>query len=403
MESLLYRYRNITVLLVVLCAQLVLLAWQVKNDKDVPLLRVWAVTAVTPVASAIEEVRHGTSGFFSNLFDRSNNGDQSRNLRAEMDRLRLQNQLLQNELESAQRVGAMAGFQARTPSKLKGARVIGGMGSRSILLDQGTTAGIRKGMAVVTPDGIVGRVIGEYPVTSQVISVTDPSFAAGVVSQKNHVHGVVKGQGTNLLKVDYIPTGIKVEVGEVFYTSGEDRVFPKGMVVGKVSSVAEGATFQEVFLLPSGVSTAPEEVFVVIDPVHQEIPEAAASDTPVFLAPNVPPDSSEHSEADPHAGTQADQLIDQYRKLGEAQKHQYGDINSPVPNFNLKVPGVNAPGLNSPGPAPAGATGSTGGTGTAVTAPPKPKPTVTKPAAGSTGTTSAPPPPIVTHPAVPQP
>ena len=159
MESLLYRYRNITVLLVVLCAQLVLLAWQVKNDKDVPLLRVWAVTAVTPVASAIEEVRHGTSGFFSNLFDRSNNGDQSRNLRAEMDRLRLQNQLLQNELESAQRVGAMAGFQARTPSKLKGARVIGGMGSRSILLDQGTTAGIRKGMAVVTPDGIVGRLI----------------------------------------------------------------------------------------------------------------------------------------------------------------------------------------------------------------------------------------------------
>ena len=81
METLLYRYRNITVLLVVLFAQLVLLAWQVKSDKDVPLVRVWAVTAITPVASAIEAVRNGTSGFFSNYFELRNAREQSRKLR----------------------------------------------------------------------------------------------------------------------------------------------------------------------------------------------------------------------------------------------------------------------------------------------------------------------------------
>jgi len=121
-------------------------------------------------------------------------------------------------------------------------------------------------------------------------------------------------------------------------------------------------------------------VLVIIDPVHQEIPEAPSSVAPVFLAPDVPPDSSQRSEIDPHAGTQADQLLDKYKKLGEAQKHEYGDINSPVPNFNLKTPGPTA---TAAPPAPKPTTGSTGAAGSATGAtatPPKPGPIVTKPA-----------------------
>jgi rod shape-determining protein MreC len=379
MESLLYRYRNITVLLVVLFAQLVLLAWQVKSDKDVPLVRVWAVTAITPVASSIEAVRNGTTGFFSNYFELKNAREQSRKLTEEVDRLRLENQLLNNELASARRAEAMAGFQARTLSKMIGARVIGttgGPGSKSILIDRGAASGVRRGMAVVTPDGIVGRVLAVYPVSSQVLAVTDPSFAAGVESQKNHVHGVVKGLGNESAKVDYIPTGQKVEVGEVFYTSGEDRIFPKGLAVGKVTAVSEGSNFQDVFLQPSGVESAPEEVLVILDPVHQEIPEAPAADSPVFLAPDVKPDGTQTTEVGPKTGTTADQMLEQYRKLGAAQNHQFGEggPGTPPPNFNIKVPGVNAP---------AGAAGTTGATGALKPAPPKPatpKPPAPKPA-----------------------
>src|SRR5450432_2681301 len=109
MESIFYRYRNITVLLIVIFAQIVLLAWQVKSDNDVPLVRVWAITAVTPVASAIESARNGTTGFFSNYFELKNAREQSRNLRTEVERLRLENQFLKNELTSAQRAEALAG------------------------------------------------------------------------------------------------------------------------------------------------------------------------------------------------------------------------------------------------------------------------------------------------------
>jgi len=373
MESLLYRYRNITVLLVVLFAQLVLLAWQVKSDKDVPLVRVWAVTAITPVASTIEAVRNGTTGFFSNYFELKNAREQSRKLTEEVDRLRLENQLLNNELASARRAEAMAGFQAHTLSKMIGARVIGttgGPGSKSILIDRGAASGVRRGMAVVTPDGIVGRVLAVYPVSSQVLAVTDPSFAAGVESQKNHVHGVVKGLGNESAKVDYIPTGQKVEVGEIFYTSGEDRIFPKGLAVGKVTAVSEGANFQDVFLQPSGVETAPEEVLVILDPVHQEIPEAPAADSPLFLAPDVQPDGTQTTVVGPKTGTTADQMLEQYRKLGAAQNHQFGEggPGTPPPNFNIKVPGVNAP------------EGATGALKPAAPKPAAPKPAPSQPA-----------------------
>jgi rod shape-determining protein MreC len=359
MESLLYRYRNITLLLVVLFAQLVLLAWQVKSDKDVPLVRVWAISAVAPVASSIEGIRNETTGFFSNYFELKNARAQSQKLRTEVDTLRLENQFLKNELESARRAEALAGFQSHSLSKMVGARVIGttsALGSKAVLIDRGSAAGVRKGMAVVTPDGIVGRVLAVYPFASQVLGVTDPGFAAGVESQKNHAHGVLKGVGNESARIDYVPTGQKIEVGEMVFTSGEDRIFPKGLPVGKVTSVKEGSNFQEIYVQPTGVESAPEEVLVIVDPVHQEIPEAPPSDTPVFLGPDVKPDSTTLAEPGAPARTTADQMLEQYKKIGAAQNHQFGEggPGTPPPNFNLKVPGVNAP---------AGSTGAVAGTG----------------------------------------
>lgn len=293
MESLLHRYRNISVLFVAIIAQIAAIAWQVRQDNDVSLLRIWAVSAVTPAATAIENLRSGTFGVVSDFFSSHGAVAENRTLRAERDRMRLENQLLKNELAAAQKTEALAGFEAHSPSKMIGATVIGtttGMGTRSVLIDRGSFSKIRKGMAVVTPDGIVGRVLEVYPSASQVLSVTDAGFAAGVESQKNHVHGVMKGLGNSSARIDYVPGGQKVEKGEVFFTSGEDRVFPRGMPAGKVISVEDGPTFQQIYVEPFGGEAVPEQVFVIMDPVHQDIPAAPAVDVPVFLAPDTPPD-----------------------------------------------------------------------------------------------------------------
>src|SRR5882724_5708201 len=255
MESLLNRYRNITVLLLVIMAQLVLLAVDSKTQ-GVPLIRVWAVTAVTPVARVLEGVRGGGNGFLHNYILLHDTNVENRRLKAEMDRLKMENIALKNDLNTADRAKALQMFQSRTPSKTLAATTIGtgaGANSRVVFVDRGSVAGVMRGMAVVTPDGIVGKVIAAYPVASEVMPITDPDFAAGVVSQKSGVRGTLKGQGTPQCRIDYVPFEDKIEPGELLFTSGDDRVFPRGFPVGVVKAVRAGQPFKEILVEPAGL------------------------------------------------------------------------------------------------------------------------------------------------------
>ena len=128
-------------------------------------------------------------------------------------------------------------------------------------------------MAVVTPDGIVGKVVDAYPTASLVMLITDPTFAAGVISQKNRVHGTLKGQGHAECLVDYVQNEEKVDVGEWFYTSGDDRIFPKGFPVGQVARGAKRQDVQgDLRHAQRDARTASEEVLIVLQGVHQEVP-----------------------------------------------------------------------------------------------------------------------------------
>src|SRR4051812_4813640 len=192
MEVLISRYRNLSVLLLVIFGQLVLLAYQVKSNQDVRLIRVWAVTAVTPFARVLEFVREHTIGAAERYVVLVNVRAENESLRSELGKLKIENHFLKTELETADRAQALMAFQARTPSRTLPARIIGtgtGMNARVVFVDRGSGDGVMRGMAVITPDGIVGRVVAAYPTASQVLLVTDPTFAAGVISDKNRVHG----------------------------------------------------------------------------------------------------------------------------------------------------------------------------------------------------------------------
>src|SRR5450432_1028827 len=176
MDSLLNRYRNVTVLVLVFMAQLVLLAYQVKSDNDVRLIRIWAVTAVMPLARALEAVRSGVVNFVGNYITLHDTRERNRTMSAELGRLKMENQFLRTELTTADRARALSVFQAHTQSRTLAALVIGagaGAGSKVVFVDRGSVSGVEKGMAVVTPDGIVGRVMGAYPTASQVLLITD--------------------------------------------------------------------------------------------------------------------------------------------------------------------------------------------------------------------------------------
>ena len=133
-----------------------------------------------------------------------------------------------------------------------------------IFVDRGSLAGVKAGMAVINADGLVGKVTAAYPTSSQVLLVTDPNFAAGVLSAKNRVEGTLKGLGRPLVPRRLPSERGEGRGGEWFYTSGEDRIFPRGLPVGQVKSVAEGQPFKEVVLKPSGLARGLEEVLIVL-------------------------------------------------------------------------------------------------------------------------------------------
>ena len=352
MDFFLSRYRNLTVLLIVIVAQLLLIAYQVKSNRDVALIRVWAVTAVTPVEQGLELVRRYTWGFVEDYFVLLGVRNQNEKLARENGQLKLENHYLKEELSTADRARALSVFQAHSPSKTVAARVIGngtGANSKVVFVDRGSTSGVENGMAVVTPDGIVGKVVDAYPTASLVMLITDPTFAAGVVSQKNRVRGTLKGLGQSKCLVDYVQNEERVDIGEWFYTSGDDRIFPRGFPVGQVASVRNGRTFKEIYVAPVGLSGGVEEVLIMIQGVHMDIPDGDIA-SPGYKIMPAPPEAS----ADPAqpAGqstvlaTDADRLREQYKQSGDAQHHVFGEgtPGSLPPDFT-KIPGIrgNAP------------------------------------------------------------
>jgi rod shape-determining protein MreC len=403
MDVLLHRFRNLSILIIVLLAQLVLLAYQVKGDGDARLIRVWAVTAVMPIAQALEWIRSHTIGVAEEYFVLVNVREENLRLKQELTRLKLENQFLAAELQTAERAEALRAFQARTPSRTLAARIIGtgtGTNARVVFVDRGAANGVLRGMPVITPDGIVGKVVAVYPTASQVQLITDPTFAAGVLSAKNRVHGTLKGLGQSKCLVDYVQNEEKVEQGEMFYTSGEDRIFPRGMPVGVASVVRPGKTFKEIYVVPSGFQRGLEEVLIVLQGVHQSIPDpnTPSLKTEVYVQPPPPADEGE-AVRDPLGAlsTDADRLKKRYQRIGEAQGHKFGEglPGSKPPDFNIDpdrvapagkaAVGGTAAGAGAPAAAPAtaplarpgtgaGPAGAAGAAGTAVVPKSRPSP-----------------------------
>ena len=88
------------------------------------------------------------------------------------------------------------------------------------------------------------------------------------------MRGTLKGLGQTKCLVDYAQNEEKVDEGEWFYTSGDDRIFPRGFPVGQVTSVHNGKTFKEIYLVPSGMQGGVEEVLIMMEGEHLQIPDS---------------------------------------------------------------------------------------------------------------------------------
>jgi len=268
-ENIINRHRNLTVLAVVLFAQILGLAVQVKRGTDrgtSRLIRLWAVSAITPIEKAVVYGSRWSSNTWHNYLYLRGVRAQNRQLRAEIERMRLDEVRLSEDAGQARRLQTLLGFREEFISQTMPAQVISTTGSefsRGIYIDKGTRDGIKPDMPVVTPDGVVGKVFRVYPTSSLVLQVNDPSSGAGVILEKTRLQGILKGSPTGQTFLANIMADEKIEPGERILTSGGDRVYPKGMAVGVVSRVSPAGTFLNVEVKPSAQLNRLEEVLVI--------------------------------------------------------------------------------------------------------------------------------------------
>ena len=278
------RHRSLVLRAGVILLQVVLLAVQIKRDSQGRLLRVWTVSAVSPFERAGAKGIGNIRGTWSHYFALQNTSRDNEQLRRENDALKLQVNQLQSKAAESDRLAALLNFrQAQRNVPMLAARVIGtgaDTGSQTVDLDRGERDGVRRNMGVITPDGVVGKVIESYRDTAQVQLLTDKYSGVGGMLAESRIQSPVGGTGEPLLSMKYIPTDETVNVGEHVVTSGMDRIFPRDLPVGIVTEIKTGRPFQQVRVRPAANLQRLEEVIVLLTlhPLEKKETQAPAAD-----------------------------------------------------------------------------------------------------------------------------
>lgn len=287
------RHKSLVLLAGVVLLQVLLLAVQIKRDSQGRLIRTWTVGAVSPFERAGSYIFGSFRDTWRNYFALRGTKKDNDDLRRENDALKLRIAQLEGKAAEADRLAGLLHFrQSQTDVPMVAARVIGGSAgtaSQTIELDRGEHDGIRKNMGVITPDGVVGKVIEAYPNTAQVLLLTDKESGVGAMLADSRIQSPVGGVGEPLITMKYVPNDDDVSVGARVVTSGMDRIFPRDLPVGTITEIKPGNPFKQIRIKPAANLEKLEEVLVLLTlhPLKQS--DAAAAQPPAPSAANSGP------------------------------------------------------------------------------------------------------------------
>ncbi len=292
MESIFTRYRNLVVLLAILMVQIAGLAMQVRrtsagrstldagDPSAVRLIRLWANAVISPPERLIHDTKIGTTNLWSNYIDLIHVRQQDANLQKTIDRLRLEQAALLEDARQGERLQALLGFQEKYIYKTVAAQAYGSSGSdRShvFYIDKGSHDGLKPDMAVITADGIVGKVRDVFSRSAQVLAVNDPTSGAGVILETTRIRGILKGNSTGQLEVVGIVSDERIHPGEQILTAGGDLIFPRGLPVGTVERVVNDPDrdgLVDIIVKPAAHLDRLDEVMVITSTEPRFSPQA---------------------------------------------------------------------------------------------------------------------------------
>jgi len=313
MESVLVRYRNLIILVGVLFLQVLGLAVQVKRGNDLQntrLIRIWAVSAVTPFERGLVWIGNSAGNLWHDYVYLRGVRTENRELKEQIEQMRLEQVRLSQDAAQAHRLQALLAFKEQFVAKTVAAQVIGSSGSdlsRIVYIDKGENDGLKADMAVITADGVVGKVLLVYPSVAKVLLINDQSSGVGVILEKSRLQGVLRGTANGEVTLERVMSDEQVAPGETVLTSGGDQIFPKGLPVGTVTQAGKG---KDLFLnirvrLAANLGKL-EEVLVLVEKRQREataedVGHTRASDILAARLPSVP--DKPPAAATPAAGT----------------------------------------------------------------------------------------------------
>ena len=281
MESFFARYRNYLVLLAVLAVQIVGLAVQVRRAETVRtgldshdgpgvrLIRLWAEGLVAPPERLIHNSKTGLIYLWQSYLDLHRVHQQNQEMQQTIDRLRLEQASLLEDARQGERLQKILDFQEKYIYKTLAAQAIGSSGSdqsRVFYIDKGSDFHIEPDMAVITGDGIVGKVREVFPHTAQVLVINDQTSGAGVILETTRIRGILRGNAAGQTQIVGILADQRIQPGEKVLTAGGDQIFPRGLPVGVVEKVLRDPdrdSFIDVMVKPAAHIERLDEVLVI--------------------------------------------------------------------------------------------------------------------------------------------
>lgn len=269
------------ILVGVLLAQLLFLSAQITRGKNVRLIQVWAVSIFSPCERAVHASLAAVTNSWTDLRSLWSAEEENRILKSELSasELRIQ-QLSEQEAENA-RLRGLLDLKTHLPYATLAAEVIAtapGESSMTILIGRGKDADLAPDLPVITPQGIVGKIVDVYDHSAEVLLITDPSSGVGAMIDGSRVQGIVKGSGGNFCQLRYVMDDEKVSPGDSVVTSGMDQIYPKGLVVGTVVRADNGNIYKNIEVKPATALNRLETVLVLrrSSPVTRRAPPGSS-------------------------------------------------------------------------------------------------------------------------------
>ncbi|HEV8701648.1 MAG TPA: rod shape-determining protein MreC [Candidatus Polarisedimenticolia bacterium] len=271
MAHLLTERKPYLLLLILLTFNLGLMSSRIKNASEHSLLGEGILSFGSPFLKAAGAIGQGVSGTWNAYVGLRGVEQENRRLREQLDALVLQSHEAAEARQELERLRTLLDLRAGVPFESVPARVIArGVdgGARVVTLDRGAGAGVRINQPVITPRGVVGRIIDAAGGASKVQTILDPNAGVAGLIQRTRVQGMIVGDGDRGCRMEYVSELANVEVGDVVVTSGLDQIYPKGYTLGVIAAIGEGEGLTKIIeIRPEVDFRRLEEVLVLLKPI----------------------------------------------------------------------------------------------------------------------------------------